>query len=262
MLFIADIGSNAATLEQACQSIYAAKKAGADIVKFQLFSHYDLYGEGSKERKIESWLPKLAEVCEDLGVEFGCTAFSVNGLAIVDPFVKRHKIASSCITHEPLLDSVALTGKNVFLSAGAATIEEIYAALNRLNMQKVHVDVLYCPAAYPSRWCDYRMIVELKNALPWYVGVGFSDHTTDVINAPLLAHKKGATVIEKHFTAFPELQTPDRGHSLTQSEFKAMVLATRRQPIFGPSPEEAEFREFHQVRFVDGKGWVRRKKPC
>ena len=259
-IFIADIGSNALTLEQACQSIYAAKKAGADIVKFQLFSEHDLYGEGSKERRIEPWLPKLAEICADLGVEFGCTAFSVNGLSIVDPYVKTHKVASSCITHEPLLDAVALTGKNVFLSAGAATLEEIYAALNRLNMTRIHVDVLYCPACYPSRWCDVRLVAELKKALPWYVGVGFSDHTVDVFNAPLQAIKKGATVVEKHFTAFPELQTPDRGHSLTQSEFLAMVTAARKPPIFGPSPEEKDFRDFCQVRFIDGKGWVRRRK--
>lgn len=265
-LFIADIGSNAQTLEQACQSIYSAKKAGADIVKFQLFSEFDLYGEGNKERKIESWLPKLAEVCKSLGVEFGCTAFSVEGLGIVDPFVKAHKIASSCATHKPLLTAAHLSGKDIFLSVGACTTAQVCDAVSyfntpQANAKRRYLCVLYCPAAYPSRYCDVRSVSVLKSFLPWNVGVGFSDHTLDIYNAPRLAVKHAAEVIEKHFTAFPDMDTPDRGHSLTQDQFRAMVLGIKSAPSFGPTPEEQDFVDYHQVRFVDGRGYVRVRKP-
>jgi len=259
--FIADIGSNANTLQQALESIYQAKKAGADIVKFQLFSEHDLYGEGSKERKIQEWLPQLAMWAEELGVEFGCTAFSCEGVAIVDPYVKAHKIASSCATHLDLIKTVDKTDKDIYLSVGACTCDQVRTALQHINFYRKNVTVLYCPAAYPSRYCDVRKMNDLKSLLPWRTSVGFSDHTTDIINAPALAAQLGASVIEKHFTAFPDMATPDRGHSLTPSEFHEMVMAVIMKPAFGPTPEEQEFRKYHQARYVEGKGYVRARKP-
>jgi len=260
MKFIADIGSNFRTLEQAKESIYQAKKAGADVVKFQLFSEYDLYGNGSTDRKIDGWLPTLAAKCLDLGVEFGCTAFSPEGLAIVDPFVKCHKIASSCVAHLPLLKAAGDTGKPLIISVGACTVNEVYDVMAAVPYS-TKLTLMYCQAAYPSRWCDVRKIRALRALAPSSVDVGYSDHTIDVINAPVAAAMMGATVIEKHFTAFPSLQTPDRGHSLNPDEFKAMVIAVSSNEVFGPSPEEQEFREYHRTRCIEGKGFVRVRKP-
>jgi sialic acid synthase SpsE len=159
-----------------------------------------------------------------------------------------------------LLDAVDKTGKDVYLSVGACTMKQIKEAVARFNIYKRDLTVLYCNASYPSRYCDVRLITDLKYSLPEYVSVGFSDHTTDVINAPALAVHFGAEVIEKHFTAYPDMQTPDRGHSLTPEEFHTMVKSIKANPVIAPTAEESDFVKYHQCRFVEGKGYVRVRK--
>jgi len=270
MYIIADIGSNFHTLEQAYKSIEKAAEAGAHMAKFQLFSEFDLYGEGSTERKIEQWLPLLKYCCDANEVEFGCTAFSPAAHRIVDPFVNDYKVASSCVTHIPLLKAIeasksttwGCTKKHVILSVGGCTEEEIRAALKIFKTRKK--TIMYCQAAYPSRMFDLGKLKLLQKKFPYHT-IGYSDHTTDILGAPLAASRLArVTVLEKHFTAFPDLNTPDRHHSLTPAEFRLMVDAMRNMfngvpEALGPSPEEADFVKFDKVRLTD-KGYTRVRK--
>jgi len=251
---IADIGSNFNTLQEAYISIEKAKEAGADMAKFQLFSEFDLYGDGSTERNIEPWLPLLKECCDLHKIDFGCTAFSVEGLAAVDPFVKCHKVASSCVTHLPLLEAIAATRKHVYMSVGACTRDEILAAIEICPP----TSLIYCQASYPSRMFNPGWFLALEELYP---DVGYSDHTIDIYGAPVIAARWGADPIEKHFTAFPLMDTPDRLHSLTTPEFKLMVEAIRNgfPKEIGPSPEEAEFVKYCKVRQTE-KGYFRTRK--
>jgi N,N'-diacetyllegionaminate synthase len=253
---IADIGSNFSTLEDAYHSIAAAKSSGADMVKFQCFSEHDLYGDGETKRKIEPWLSLLADFCERLNIDFGCTAFSPEGVSIVNPFVKSHKVASSCVTHLPLLRAISAANKWIIMSVGACTVEEITAALDVFHGNIV--TLLYCAASYPSRFFNPDAIQRLRNL--FRLPVGYSDHTTDIWGAPAVAARLGACVIEKHMTAFPDLASPDRPHSLTPIEFRQMVDATRCPRIeIGPTPEELDFVKYHKVRLTD-RGYYRERK--
>jgi sialic acid synthase SpsE len=255
VVFIADIGSNFETIDQAHYSIAAAARAGADVVKFQLFSEHCLYGSGSDALPLAEHLPALAETARQYNVSFGCTAFSTRALALVDPHVDYHKIASSCLTHMPLLEAVRDTGKPVHLSTGASTLDEIRMAMGILG--NINLVLFYCAAAYPSRKCDTRRIKTLRSL--FYGPIGFSDHTTDIINAPASAVDNGATYIEKHFTAFPDLQTPDRPHSLTPCEFSDMVKAIREPSFWYITEEELEFVRLHKVRLTEN-GYCRVRK--
>ncbi len=82
--------------------------------------------------------------------------------------------------------------------------------------------------------------------------MGFSDHTTDIVSAPIVACAWGATVLEKHVTFFPELDTPDRPHSLTGEEFKLMVDHIRGtlEPEIGPTSEETAMVAKHRRRLI------------
>jgi sialic acid synthase SpsE len=252
---IADIGSNFFTLDGAVQSIQAAAKAGAEMAKFQLFNWLDLYGEDSAERKIEPWLPALASSCKHNKIEFGCTAFSPEGVALVDPFVVSHKVASSCVTHLPLLRAISAANKPILMSVGGCTVDEIRAALDVLHGNVV--TLLYCAASYPSRMFNPDAIPKLKERFK--LPVGYSDHTTDIWGAPVVAARQGAVCIEKHFTAFPIADTPDRPHSLTPDEFRQMVDAIRSPIEIGPTPEEYAFVKYHKVRKTD-LGYYRIRK--
>lgn len=248
MYVISEIGSNFRDQADCVTSIAAAKIAGADAVKFQLFSHRELYGyDGpAKDGQLpREWIPVLADKAKATGIDFLCTAFSVNGLKFIDPYVTRHKIASSDLTHLDLLRAAKATGKPVLLSTGASSEGDIRAALSVLN--GADVTLLYCVSDYPARITDLRMIPLMRDKFRYPVGL--SDHSTEIISVPVGALEKGAVVLEKHMTAFPELQSPDRPHSLTADEFLRMTKALEGLAL-SPAPEERAMFLQHNRRLV------------
>jgi N,N'-diacetyllegionaminate synthase len=258
---IAEVGSNWRTLEDCLESILAAKSAGADAVKFQAFNFAALYGlynaldagaetvlAISKCRLELDWLPKLKEKADECDIEFMCTAFSPDLVKAVDPFVSVHKVASSDAAWPQMLEAVGDTGKPVILSTGAKTAVEVKQALEVLDGAR-SVVLLYCVAAYPAVFADLDRM-ELLDVL-YDKPFGFSDHTLG-ITAAVEASRRGATVIEKHFTAFPDLDTPDRPHSITSDDFKLMVDVIRDHHAAEvvASPEERDMLLRHNRRLI------------
>ena len=256
---IAEVGSNWESFEHAKDSISLAKQCGADAVKFQAFSVDALYGLPFEYIDSElvghelplEWLPKLKEKADACGIEFMCTAFSPELVAAVDPYVSVHKVASSDLSYPQLLIAVAETGKPVILSTGASSRGDIRSAIGVLDEFGARVVLMYCAAAYPSRRHNLYLMRELQAAFG--KPVGLSDHSRDVIYAPLSAHREfGAVCIEKHFTAFPDIATPDRHHSLTSDEFKIMVDYIRgtRDGGLNPTSEEKDMFLRHNRRLI------------
>ncbi len=255
---ISEIGSNWLTQTHALNSIALAKNCGASAVKFQAFDYEALYG--SKTMTMTSppmlpldWLPKLKEKADACGIEFMCTAFSPELVAAVDPFVSRHKVASSDLNYPALLRAVAATGKPLIVSTGGSSKGDVWQALAVLgDVAAQRTTLLYCNAAYPSRRHNLFLIDEMRATFGRPVGL--SDHSLDVIYAPLAAVRHhGATVVEKHFTAYPDMLTPDRAHSLSADEFKIMcdyIAGTRDGGGFNPTSEEDAMIKRHNRRLV------------
>lgn len=220
---IADIGSNYRnSLDLALKQIEAAKECGADATKFQLYTHQELYGLPGKldyELPIE-WLPKLAEHCEKVGIEFMCSAFSPEGVRAVDPFVKRHKLASSEICHYEIIEAIKATGKEWIASTGGAHWSEVKTLINH----HTPTGLLECVARYPAPTSDYDLecIPEWANYAKheiecgksdYKIAVGISDHTlTDSVALASIGF--GATIFEKHFDCVGCNDTPDSPVSL------------------------------------------------
>lgn len=239
---IAEVGSNWRNLDDCRHSIAMAKAAGADAVKLQLFDHKALYGLTPEQVNGDGpfnfystvgayalppeWLPHLKEKADKVGIEFMCSAFSPELVAIVDPFVNLHKVASAEMSHVRMLEKLKQIGKPVILSTGASGKEDISMATKTLG--DTPTILLYCVAAYPAREINLSTLAELR--MVFGRPVGFSDHSTDVGVIPARAVELGAVVLEKHFTDIPEVDTPDRPHSLTVDEFKRMVEIIRNGP--------------------------------
>ncbi len=219
---IAEVGSNIKNFGDCMRSAIMAKEAGADIVKFQYFTGADLYGplyDGARDLIFE--IEPVASLCERQGIEFMCTAFSPDNYKLINPFVRRHKVASSEITALDILETVNSFRKPVILSCGGADHFQIRAAL--LMLRNVPVTLLYCEVAYPAKIVDLRNIDYLKSKFGQTCAVGYSDHSIDVLEIPKRAQKKGATIIEKHVNFCGYTDTPDAPHSLNFEEFKIMV---------------------------------------
>lgn len=250
---IAEIGSNWSSFEGAKDSIQLAKECGADAVKFQLFSHKELYGfdgpklEGELPR---DWVEKLAMKADAAGIEFMCTPFSVDGLKFLNQYVQRHKIASSNLTDGPLLKAANETGKPVILSTGGSSLGDIQQAIQYLNPDLL--TLLYCVAAYPCTTHNLFMIDELRKLCGNFSAVGYSDHTTDKFYAPLSAVRNhGATVIEKHVNLVHVEKGPDVPHSLGRHDFKVLVDMIRgKAPAHLITKEERGMIERNNVRCI------------
>lgn len=227
MLLIAECGVNHnGRVENAYRMIDAAKDAGADIIKFQLFDSKKLWGD-NRIKHLElryDDMTDLADYCKETGIEFCCTPFGVAELTFLQPLLKRVKIASGMNARVPFLEAVADTHLPVLLSTGMSTLETIDKAL--LHLLRSEVTILQCTSSYPCRLEDVNLSVLDTFADHWgnRCEFGLSDHTTS-ITVPIAAAALGVTVIEKHFTMDRNDEGPDHRSSITPKEFKAMRMA-------------------------------------
>ena len=250
---IAEAGSNFRISEdpkinfkQALKLIDIAADAKADAVKFQLYRAQKLYLKNSgnadyigKEKSIfdiikemelpHEWLPRLKEKCDKRKIIFLCSPFdeeSADQLEKVD--MPAYKIASYCITHEPLLRHIAKKGKPIIMSTGASTEKEIRRAVEIIEQEgNYRYCLMQCTTKYPApmETINLRTIPSLMKKFG--VPVGLSDHSRIPHVAPLGAVALGAKLIEKHYTTDNGLPGPDHGFAILPHELENMVKDIR-----------------------------------
>lgn len=215
---IADIGSNhRSDIDIATKQIERAAECGVNAVKFQYYSELELYGSGSARPSIQDdYLEKLKTICDENKVEFMCSAFSAEGIAKLDPLVKRHKIAS-CEMKDPEISKAAFkTGKQVIVSTGAAHFEEIEKIIHQAKISaNKELCLLECVAAYPAHPMDYNLTT-IPRYIEMGIKTGISDHTVS-LNLVQPAVQFGATVFEVHADLVKGAATPDTPVSLDYS---------------------------------------------
>ncbi len=232
-LIIAEAGiCHDGSVDKARKLIDAARAADADIVKFQFFSSQILWKDDRikhLELRFDDFV-KLHAHCQDVGIEFACTPFGVNELLLLQPLLKRVKIASGCITRQPLMRAAVECGLPLILSTGMSTPKEIDYALREAYMPDAkvsHITLLHCTSAYPCPISEVNLNAMQNLAMVHGCDeVGYSDHTLG-ITIPIAAAAMGATVIEKHLTLDRTAEGPDHKASIEPNDFRVMVSAIR-----------------------------------
>lgn len=251
MRIIAELGSNFKSFDDCKTAISLAKSCGADAIKFQLYTHQELYGfPGTIAGELpRDWLPRLKDKADAVGIELMCTAFSPDGVRFVDAFVDAHKVASSEACHVGMLDVLLEIKKPTIISVGAQSESDVIGINKYLENHKT-ITFLYCEASYPAQHVDMRKMLRLREITNR--DVGYSDHTLDVYNLPRFAYDFGATVLEKHFNPFDYTDTPDAPHSLSIDDFQAMVYSIK-EPFgvnLGPTKAELPMLLKHKRRLI------------
>lgn len=250
-LIIAEAGVNHnGSLSLAKELADAAARAGADMVKYQIFdpralavSNADVAEyqkrclEGSDDQvsmlsrlqlPLEDFIA-LKEYCNGIGIEFWATAFDDASLSfLVDVLHPRMlKIPSGELNNYPFLLRVAETGLPVIMSCGMATADEVAASLGVLAEHSAgEVTLLHCNTQYPTPYADVNLLAMKELGRKFNVPYGYSDHTAG-IEVPLAAVALGASVIEKHFTLDRTMDGPDHAASLEPTELCSMVESIR-----------------------------------
>jgi N,N'-diacetyllegionaminate synthase len=251
---IAEIGPNHnGSIDIALDLIERLSKIGVDAVKFQLSNvrntlsldsfkasyqkensiHKDVFLDSEKRQLTYLEHFKLSEKCRELGVDYLCSAFDLESLIFLDKEldIKKFKIASGEMLSLDMLKYISKKNKEVILSTGMATLDEIGKACTLLNSKrKQHLTILHCVSSYPALIADInlRSMITLKEAFS--MPVGYSDHTLGNTTA-LAAVAIGASVIEKHVTLDRNMPGPDHKASATVKEFSNLVRDIRNVEI-------------------------------
>ena len=222
MKVIAEVGSNFNTEKDLLDSIKIASDCGADIVKFQYFSQEDLYGFGSSIHNFSpEMFPFLRDKALEHGIGFMCSAFSTKGYEFVNDYVDIHKIASAEISALDILKTVNDFEKPTIISNGGSSNYETLLAVQKLF--KCDLTVMFCVGDYPAKILSFDKFKVFRDYFLPLCSVGFSDHSSDVLNIPKMAKDFGIKYLEKHVDFFNSKDSLDYGHSLNKSEFKLMV---------------------------------------
>lgn len=249
-LIIAEAGVNHnGELRIAKELAYAAKEAGADIVKYQTAKLTSLVskhaqmaqyqkentGKNVSQREMLSQLllsydefEKLYHYCGEIGIKFLSSPFDIESIKFLDNLgMEFWKIPSGEITNYPYLVEIAKTGKNIILSTGMSTCDEILACISVLKQNGAgEITLMHCNTQYPTPFEDVNLNAIKTIREITGLSVGYSDHTVG-IEVPIAAVAMGAPVIEKHFTLDRNMKGPDHKASLEPEELKAMVASIR-----------------------------------
>jgi pseudaminic acid synthase len=252
---IAELSANHnGSLATAIDTIKAAKRAGADAIKFQTYTAdtltldcdkddflikggtiwdgktlYDLYKEAYTPWE---WHSKLFEVAKEEGLVCFSSPFDKTAVDFLETLhCPIYKIASFEITDIPLIEYVAKQGKPIIISTGIASYEDILLALE--TCRKVgnnNITLLKCTSSYPAPVAEANLAMMQQLAIDFQVKIGLSDHTLGS-TVPLIATALGAEVIEKHFILDRSIGGPDASFSMNEIEFTAMVKAIREAEV-------------------------------
>ena len=254
---IAELGSNHnGDMDLAKKLIDAAKRAGADCVKFQSWTKETIFSQVKYEENYfladdyrerddytleqiveefaisESQLLEMRDYSKKIGIDFTSTPFSTKEADfLVDELeVDFIKIASMDLNNYPFLDFLARKGKPMVLSTGLSNLSEIDNAIRTIEQTgNKDLVLLHCVAIYPPKDTEVNLknISTLKKLYPY--PIGFSDHSLGT-SIPLASIALGACLIEKHFTMDKEMFGWD--HKVSANEEEMLVLANESKRIF------------------------------
>ena len=269
---IAEAGVNHnGSMDLARSLVDAAVAAKADAVKFQSFvatsivtanakkADYQIVQTGGQESQLEmlqrlelsqSQQHELFKYCRTRDIAFLSTPFDIQSLKFLvdDIGLSLIKVGSGELTNAPFLLEVARSAKQIILSTGMSTIDEIELALGviafGLSSEKTLkpttnacskalesdagkkainqcVTLLHCTTDYPTSPLDVNLQAMRTLREKFNCKVGLSDHSVGT-HISVGAVAMGATVIEKHLTTSRNLEGPDHKASLERDIEKAL----------------------------------------
>lgn len=263
-IIIAEAGVNHnGDIDLARRMVVAARRAGADYVKFQTAvpelvissiapkAEYQKDLTGAEESQLDmcraihlplSDYAGLKALCEEEGIGFMSTPFDLESIRLLHELGQDYfKIPSGEITNLPYLRAIARCGRKVILSTGMSDMSEIEDAIGILtgthplypsesSLTLNDIIVLHCNTQYPTPYEDVNLWAMLTMRERLGVATGYSDHTLGLA-VPVAAAALGACVIEKHFTLSRSMKGPDHKASLEPDELRMMVEMIRQTEL-------------------------------
>lgn len=197
---IAEMSANhGGSLENALEIVRQVATTGADCLKIQTYTAdsitidcdsdnfqihgglwdgyklYDLYTDAGTPYE---WQPLIKAECEKYGMDFLSTPFDKKAVDFLESMdVDAYKIASFELVDTPLIEYTAKRGKQMIISCGMGSEEEIQDAVDACHkVGNDQIILLKCCSEYPANWNDMHLanIMDMKK---FGVPIGLSDHS-------------------------------------------------------------------------------------
>jgi N-acetylneuraminate synthase len=196
---------------------------------------------------------EIDSYCKRQGIKWSASPWDRDSLEFLSqydiPFIK---IPSAMLTNYNLINAASLTGKNIILSVGMSTVDEIDAAANVLKYNTQFSDykysLLHCNSTYPAKLEDLNLsrIKTLKDR--YDCEVGYSGHEFR-LGTSVAAIYLGATIIERHITLDRSMWGTDQLSSVEPQGLFKLVSGIRElekahgNPKIIPTKGEKEIRK-------------------
>ena len=251
---IAEAGINHnGSLKKAIDLVKAAKKTGANAIKFQLFNIEEQISKNAKTAPYQKKASKynsmsemaktydmplndhkiIKKECDRLKIDYMASCFDKKSVDFLKNELKINyiKIGSGEITNAKLLKYIANNISFIILSTGMSNLNEISQALNILKKnqknQKSKIFLMHCISLYPTKEEQLNLNTIKILQRKFKLEVGFSDHTLG-FEASKIAYSLGSKIIEKHFTLNKNSYGPDHSMALNPKEFSYFVKGIHR----------------------------------
>ncbi len=244
---IAEVGINHnGNLKTAMRMVDAAKRAGAECIKFQyhipdkeMIKNNTIPGNAKesiwkiikKNHLSEHEEEKLFHYVKKKKLIYLSTPFSKEAaIKLFNLGVDAFKIGSGECNNYPLIDIISSFKKPIILSTGMNNYEMIKRATKIIKKNNCKFSLLHCVSSYPTNYKDLYLknITFLRKKFK-DIPIGLSDHSLG-IHASLASITLGSSIIEKHFTYSKKIIGPDIPISILPDQLKDLIIQS--QDIF------------------------------
>lgn len=242
---IAEIGLNHnGDIKLAKKLIDAAALAGCDAVKFQKRTPELCVPPAQRDipretpwgimtyleyrHRVEFGEQEYGEIdryCREKGMIWFASCWDEPSVDFIDRFAPAcYKVASASLTDGPLLEHTRATGRPIMISTGMSTIEEIDAAVARLDPDRLLI--AHATSTYPCvpEELNLRMIGTLRQR--YNAPIGYSGHEVG-LQTTCAAVALGACFVERHITLDRAMWGSDQAASVEPGGFARMVRDIR-----------------------------------
>lgn len=270
---IAEIGVNHnGSYRLAKKLIDAAKKAGADAVKFQTYIteefvttktdkvSYQKKNSPKKEthfqmlKKLElkqNEFKLLRKYCKKNKIYFISTPYDLKSV----DFLKKiktdiFKVASADLNDFLLHKKLGTTNKKVIVSTGMSSMQDIEKIIP--FYKKKNLILLHCVSRYPcpDQETNLAVINSLKDKFK--IPIGFSDHCKSYFPA-MMAVSMGVKIFEKHLTLSNTMKGPDHKASLNPIDFAKYIAQIKIAENILGSPIKKIYQEEKEMKKISSK---------